>query len=243
MPEGGKLAIETQVAEIAADCASLPADARPGRFVVLSVSDTGVGMGPEVLHKIFEPFFTTKAAGTGLGLATVYGIVRQSGGWVTAESEPGRGACFRVYLAAAEPCPVELECAGEAQSRDGSGSETLLLVEDHPEVLRLTRAMLRQRGYRLLEAATGAEALAVAAAHAGPIDALVTDVVMPGMNGRELAARLLQLRPDVKVLYTSGYAGGAIGSQGVLEPGIAYLAKPFTAAQLTLKLRQVIEEG
>ena len=243
MPEGGKLVIETQVAEIGADCASLPADARPGRFVVLSVSDTGVGMGPEVLHKIFEPFFTTKAAGTGLGLATVYGIVRQSGGWVTAESEPGRGACFRVYLAAAAPCPAEPECAVEAQARDSRGSETLLVVEDHPEVLRLTRAMLRQRGYRLLEAATGAEALAVAAAHAGPIDALVTDVVMPGMNGRELAARLLQLRPDVKVLYTSGYAGGAIGSQGVLEPGIAYLAKPFTAAQLTLKLRQVIEEG
>jgi CheY-like chemotaxis protein len=129
------------------------------------------------------------------------------------------------------------------QARDGSGSETLLLVEDHPEVLRLTREMLRQRGYRLLEAASGAEALAVAAGHAGPIDALVTDVVMPGMNGRELAARLLQQRPHVKVLYTSGYAGGAIGNQGVLEPGMAYLAKPFTAAQLTLKLRQVIEEG
>jgi CheY-like chemotaxis protein len=125
--------------------------------------------------------------------------------------------------------------------RDGSGTETVLLVEDHPEVLRLARDILRQKGYRLLDAPNGAEALTVAAGHAGVIDALVTDVVMPGMNGRELAARLLKLRPQVKVLFISGYAADAFGSDGVLDPGMAYLAKPFTAAQLTLKLRQVIE--
>ena len=145
-----------------------------------------------------------------------------------------------MYLAAAA-CPAGPAPAEAAHARDGSGSETLLLVEDHPEVLRLTREILRQKGYRLLEAANGADALAVAADHPGPIDALVTDVVMPGMNGRELAARLLEQRPLVKVLYTSGYPAGAFGSQGVLDPGMAYLPKPFTAAQLVLKLRQVIE--
>jgi PAS domain S-box-containing protein len=242
MPEGGKLVIETRLADVGEEFASLHPDARPGRFVVLSVSDTGVGMDQEVLQRIFEPFFTTKktGAGTGLGLATVYGIVRQSGGWIAASSEPGRGACFRVYLAAdarpAEPAPAEA-----AHARDGRGSETVLLVEDHPEVLRLTREMLRQKGYRLLEAANGAEALAVAAGHPGPIDALVTDIVMPGMNGRELAARLLEQRPLLKVLFTSGYAAGALGSQGALDPGMAYLPKPFTASELALKLRQVIE--
>jgi PAS domain S-box-containing protein len=242
MPQGGKLVIETQLAEIGDEYASVHPHARPGRFVVLSVSDTGVGMDREVLQRLFEPFFTTKktGAGTGLGLATVYGIVRQSGGWITASSEPGRGACFRVYLAAVAP-PAEPAPAEAAHARDGRGSETVLLVEDHPEVLRLTREILRQRGYRLLEAANGAEALALAAGHPGPIDALVTDIVMPGMNGRELAARVLELRPLVKVLFTSGYAAGALGSHGALDPGMAYLPKPFTASELALKLRQVIE--
>jgi CheY-like chemotaxis protein len=210
------------------------------------VSDTGVGMDREVLQRIFEPFFTTKktGAGTGLGLATVYGIVQQSGGWVTVSSEPGHGACFRVYLPAAG-CPAERAPAPaqDADARDGHGSETVLLVEYHPEVLRLTREILRQKGYRLLEACNGAEALTVAAGYAGPIDALVTDVVMPGMNGPELAVRLLQKRPLVKVLFTSGYPAGALGTQGVLDPGMAYLPKPFTADQLTLKLRQVIDGG
>jgi PAS domain S-box-containing protein len=243
MPEGGKLVIETGTEEIGDQCASLHPDAQPGRFVVLSVSDTGVGMDREVLQRIFEPFFTTKktGAGTGLGLATVYGIVHQSGGWVTASSEPGCGACFRVYLPAA--CPAEPTLGEAPHARDDRGSETVLLVEDHPEVLRLTREILREKGYRLLEACNGAEALSVAASHAGPIDALVTDVVMPGMNGPELAARLLQQRPLVKVLFTSGYPAGALGTQGVLDPGMAYLPKPFTAAQLALKLRQVIEAG
>ena len=244
MPEGGKLVIETEVAEIGGLCAPLHPDARPGRFVILSVSDTGAGMAPEVMQRIFEPFFTTKktGAGTGLGLATVYGIVHQSGGWVTAYSEPGRGACFRVYLPdAACPAAPAPALAEADRARDGHGSETVLLVEDQPEVLRLTREILRERGYRLLEAANGADALSVAAGHAGPIDALVTDVVMPGMNGPELATRLLQQFPLVKVLFTSGYPAGALGTQGVLNPGMAYLPKPFTAAQLALKLRQVIE--
>jgi PAS domain S-box-containing protein len=246
MPEGGKLVVETGTAEIGDQGLSLHPDARPGRFVVLSVSDTGAGMDREVLQRIFEPFFTTKktGAGTGLGLATVYGIVHQSGGWVTASSEPGHGARFRVYLpAAACPAAPALALAEAAHAQDGRGSETVLLVEDQPEVLRLTREILRERGYRLLEACNGAEALSVAKGHAGPIDALVTDVVMPGMNGPELAARLLQQRPLVKVLFTSGYPAGALGTQGVLDPGMAYLPKPFTAAQLALKLRQVIEAG
>ncbi len=241
MPRGGRLTIETGAAAIDETCASLHPDARPGRYATLSVADNGAGMSPEIMQKIFEPFFTTKemGAGTGLGLATVYGIVRQNRGWIRVFSELGRGAMFQVYLPrvedAAEAAPLS-PAAGDAR-----GSETVLVVEDHPEVRRLTLTILSLQGYRLLEASGGAEALALAAGFPEPIHLLLTDVVMPGMTGVELATRLFETRPSMKVLLTSGYTADAISRQGVLDAGAAYLAKPFTAAQLAVKIREVLD--
>jgi CheY-like chemotaxis protein len=177
--------------------------------------------------------------GTGLGLATVYGIVRQSGGWIRVYSEPGRGAMFQVYFPRVDG-PAEAPAAPAREAEDDRGSETVLVVEDQPEVRRLALTILSQKGYRLLEASNGAEALALAANYAEPIDLLLTDVVMPGMTGRELAGRLLETRPTVKVLFTSGYTAEAISHQEVLDAGAAYLPKPFTASQLALKIREIL---
>ena len=241
MPQGGRLTIETGAAEIDASYASLHLEARPGHYATLTVTDTGVGMNPETMQRIFEPFFTTKGmgVGTGLGLATVYGIVRQSGGWIRVYSEPGRGAMFQVYFPRVDG-PAEASVAPARHAEDGRGSETVLVVEDQPEVRRLALTILSQKGYRLLEASNGAEALALSANYAEPIDLLLTDVVMPGMTGRELANRLLETRPTVKVLFTSGYTAEVISHQDVLDAGAAYLPKPFTASQLTLKIREIL---
>jgi len=241
MPQGGKLTIETGAAEIDASYSALHLEARPGRYATLTVTDTGVGMNPETMQRIFEPFFTTKGmgVGTGLGLATVYGIVRQSGGWIRVYSEPGRGAMFQVYFPRVDG-PAEAPAAPAREAEDDRGSETVLVVEDQPEVRRLALTILSQKGYRLLEASNGAEALALAANYAEPIDLLLTDVVMPGMTGRELAGRLLETRPTVKVLFTSGYTAEAISHQEVLDAGAAYLPKPFTASQLALKIREIL---
>ncbi|MGD0499605.1 MAG: PAS domain S-box protein [Bryobacteraceae bacterium] len=242
MPDGGRLTIETGSAEIDAAYAALHPEARPGSYAVLSVADTGVGMSPETMRKIFEPFFTTKemGQGTGLGLATAYGIVRQGGGWIRAQSQLGQGARFDIYLpriAGAVPAPA----SSAPKAGEGRGNETVLVVEDRDDVRRLAVAILRQYGYRLLEAGSGAEALEIAAGFSEPIDLLVSDVVMPGMSGHELAARLAALRPSVKVLYISGYAAAAVITQGTLDPEAAYLAKPFTARQLTSKVREVLQ--
>ncbi len=244
MPRGGQLTIET--ANVVLDDAAVQQHVtmRPGRYVMLAVSDTGVGMDADTKAHLFEPFFTTKEAGkgTGLGLATVYGIVKQSGGYIWAYSEPGRGATFKIYL---PPVAARAEAVRSpvAPSAATHGSETVLVVEDEEAVRRLSCRVLESHGYTVLAAGRGDQALHVASRHTGPIQLLVTDVVMPGMSGRELAKRLSSLRPATKVLYLSGYTDDAIVRHGVLEPGVSFLQKPFTPAALARKVREVLDGG
>lgn len=191
---------------------------------------------------IFEPFFTTKerGKGTGLGLSTVYGIVKQSGGHVSLESEPGRGTTFKVYLPRVD-APVEASTRSPARTPARGGDETVLVVEDQEPVLRLTRRVLEMQGYAVLAATDGPEALEVAQHHAGTIHILVTDVVMPGMSGREVGRRLAVARPGMRVLYLSGYADDSIVRHGVLEPGLAFLQKPFTPEALSRRVRELLD--
>jgi nitrogen-specific signal transduction histidine kinase/ActR/RegA family two-component response regulator len=237
MPGGGTLTIETANVELGTGHAPV----HPGRYVVLTVSDTGMGMSATTQAHVFEPFFTTKerGKGTGLGLSTVYGIVKQSEGYVVLESEPGRGTTFRVYLPAVD-APVEAVAAGPARTESLRGEETVLVVEDQEPVRRLACKVLEREGYSVLAAADGPEALRVAAHHAGTIHILVTDVVMPGMSGREVEQRLAAERPEMRVLYLSGYADASIVRDGVLEPGLAFLQKPFTPETLARRVREVL---
>ena len=243
MPDGGRILMETSNTHLDEGYAAQHAGVEPGPYVLLSITDTGAGMTPEVVQHLFEPFFTTKeiGMGTGLGLSTVYGIVKQAGGWIWVYSEPGRGSTFKVYLPRAGGAPEQLPAPVSA-AESLHGTETVLVVEDQPEVRKLTLAMLGSQGYRLLEAASGSEALSLCARHPEPIHLLITDVVMPGMTGRELATRLLALRPSLKTLYTSGYTANAIGQEGALAPGVAYLPKPFSPVQLAAKVREVLLE-
>ena len=240
MPGGGQIAIETGKREIDEAAASRFA-VRPGRYAVLSVADTGVGMSPEVQERVFEPFFTTKGVGkgTGLGLSTAYGIVRQAGGWIDVRSSPGAGSRFEIWLPLSEAGPAE-GVAPETAAEGGRGEETLLIVEDQADVRRLALSILQADGYRLLQAGDAEQALGLSASYAGKIDLLVTDVIMPGLNGRQLADRLVEERPGLKVLYTSGYTADVMALQGSLEPGMEYLPKPFGAAQLSAKVRKVL---
>jgi signal transduction histidine kinase/DNA-binding response OmpR family regulator len=243
MPNGGQIAIETGQGEI--DQAAATASAvRPGRYALLSVTDTGAGMSPQIQERIFEPFFTTKGAttGTGLGLSTAYGIVHQAGGWIDVRSSPGAGSRFEIWLPLTEAVAVEAAPPPPA-AESGRGEETLLIVEDQGDVRRLALSILKANGYRLLEAENAEQALQLSAGYAGGIDLLVTDVIMPGLNGRQLADRLAKERPGLKVLYTSGYAADVIALQGSLEPGMAYLPKPFGAAELAAKVREVLGAG
>jgi len=217
-------------------------EVRPGEYLRVAVSDTGVGMPAQTLERAFEPFFTTKdtGKGTGLGLAMVYGFAKQSGGHASIYSEPGEGTTVRLYLPRAPVAAVAARPAPAAQVR--GGTETVLLVEDDALVRRYTGDQLRALGYRVLEAGDGAEALAVARAHAD-IDLLFTDVVMPGeMNGPALAGALQDLRPGLKVLYTSGYTENAIVHHGRLDPGVHLLPKPYRRADLARRLRQALED-
>ena len=241
MPDGGRIIIETSNTDIDEGYAAQHAGVEAGPYVLLSITDTGAGMTQEVVQHIFDPFFTTKGigVGTGLGLSTVYGIVKQAGGWIWVYSEPGQGSTFKVYLPRAGGAPEPLRAPVPA-AETLRGTETVLVVEDQPEVRKLTLAMLESRGYRLLEAANGNEALSLCEHHPEPIHLLITDVVMPGMTGRELAMRLVALRPSLKTLYTSGYTANAIVHEGVLDPGVAYLPKPFSPAQLAAKVRDVL---
>ncbi|HUI57940.1 MAG TPA: PAS domain S-box protein [Bryobacteraceae bacterium] len=244
MPSGGRIVIEMTNVEFAPGAIELPNDAAPGAYVALSLSDTGVGMSPETLQHIFEPFFTTKGAGigTGLGLSTVYGIVQQSRGWIRASSQPGQGSTFQIYLPRAEsdatgttPISPEAEVP--------RGFETILVVEDQEKVRQLALRILKENGYQLLEAADGPAALALSESFPGRIHLLLTDVVMPGMTGRELAARVQNQRPQTRVLFISGYAADVISREGALDAGVAYLPKPFTPAQLSVKVREVLGQA
>jgi PAS domain S-box-containing protein len=236
MPNGGSLGIATSNTDVDDDFASTHIGLRPGAYVKISVTDTGTGMDEATQARIFEPFFTTKAAGkgTGLGLATVYGIVKQSGGGIWVQSELGRGTTFDIFLpreGTARGAEV-----GAVSRKPGRGTETILLVEDEEAVRRLTQRILVAAGYHVVAAASGAEALQITAEHAARIDLLVTDVVMPGMNGRELWERLQKLRPELKVLYMSGYSDDVLEDRGALAPDTQLVGKPFSADVL---LRQV----
>ena len=247
MPTGGRLNIETIRVTPASELAERRHRLPPGDYACLAVTDTGNGMDEATQAHLFEPFFTTKEVGrgTGLGLATVYGIVKQSGGYIWVYSEVGHGTTVKVYLPRVPADEVAPSLSAPAPAAEPSeargGPETVLLVEDAAPVRSLARRSLEARGYTVLDAADGATALDLAARHRGGIDVLVTDVVMPGMSGRELAERLAPERPRMKVLYTSGYTDDAMVRQGVLTAGVAFLQKPFVPETLARKVREVLD--
>jgi len=240
MPNGGKLTIQTQNIVVDENHRRGQTFIRPGNYVALSVSDTGMGMDKETQSRIFEPFFTTKekGKGTGLGLSTVYGIVKQSGGYVMVHSEKGSGTTLNIYLQRVDDA-ADLNSVPVASAAQG-GSETVLLVEDEESVRQLVRETLQSNGYRVVEAENGEAGLAAAAKHVGKIDMVITDVVMPGMGGRELVKRIAVTRPETKVLYLSGYTEDAIVNEGTIEGGTAFLQKPFTLQNLSRKVREVL---
>jgi len=233
MPHGGKLIIETENLFVTDESRRNQVGPIPGPYVVLSVSDTGVGMESQVLSRVFEPFFTTKEHGTGLGLSTSYGIIKQSGGDIWVDSKPGAGTTFRIYLPVAEE--PRGEAAAPLETTPLRGTETILLVEDEDGVRRVVETMLKRRGYQVLASPSPADALAVAESHSGTIDLLITDMVMPGMSGRKMAEHLITARPEMRVLYVSGYSD-PIESDG----GKAFLQKPFTAEELAQKISEVL---
>ncbi len=242
MPKGGTLTLETENVDFDEAYAAAHPPAVAGRFVMLAVSDTGVGMDEATQSRLFEPFFTTKAPGegTGLGLATVYGIVKQSAGFVWCYSEPGHGTTFKVYLPRVDEA-VRADRVSLAAAEDPRGAETILVAEDTEELRNVLRETLTERGYTVLLAANGEEALELARAHAGPIQLLLTDVVMPRAGGAELAERLAVLRPGVRVLFMSGYTNGVISQHGVLKEGVHLLQKPFTGRGLAQAVRAVLD--
>jgi CheY-like chemotaxis protein len=243
IPQFGKITITTSCTTLAeADCRLHP-QARPGPQVVLAVADTGSGMEEATVARIYEPFFTTKepGKGTGLGLAMVFGFIQQSGGHITVTSAPGQGATFKIHLPALARAGAEA-LAGERVEPLPAGTETILLVEDEGAVRQLSRQLLEARGYTVIAAAHGAEALRLAAAHAGGIDLLLSDVVMPGMSGGQLAGAVRALRPDIKILLVSGYSGDALNRHGGIGPGLHLLPKPFTVSSLAVKVRTVLDE-
>jgi two-component system cell cycle sensor histidine kinase/response regulator CckA len=243
MPKGGKLIIETANVELDEAYAHGHVAVTPGRYVMITVSDTGVGMAPEVRDQVFEPFFTTKekGKGTGLGLSTVYGIVKQSSGNIWVYSEPGKGTTFKIYLPRVDEPAEELKekVVGEEFP---CGSETIVIVEDDEEVRKMVVRILKKQGYTVLEGGDGDEAYDASKQHKGPIHLLVTDVVLPGMDGHELAKRLEVFHPKLKVLYMSGYTENAIVHRGVLEEGMNYIQKPFTVSGLVRKAREVLDQ-
>ncbi|HWO04684.1 MAG TPA: response regulator, partial [Methylomirabilota bacterium] len=242
MGRGGQLVLETANATLDAAAARRSPDLEPGAYVMLSVTDSGHGMDAATRAQIFEPFFTTKEVGkgTGLGLATVYGIVKQSGGLIEVESEPGHGASFKVYLPAVQ-APVETAEPAKAPGTRMRGSETVLLVEDDPNLRTLAREILTVQGYTVIEAASPLEAIRIHQSHADAIHLLLTDVVMPEMNGPQLAAQLQAGRPGMEVLFMSGYTGSALALEGGGEFGGAFLAKPFTPDGLSRRVREVLD--
>src|ERR1700686_4306630 len=243
MPEGGKLTIETANVTLDENFARTHSPITAGNYIMLAISDTGVGMDNETQTRIFEPFFTTKGAkGTGLGLSTVYGVLKQSGAFIFVDSQPQRGTHFRAYF----PRVEGREDAASVQDSLGlprvdRGQETILLVEDEINLRRLARQYLENQGYKILEAEDGAAALQIVDGHRGAIDLLLTDVIMPGMNGRELARQISRLLPNIRVLYMSGYTENAIGHDGMLDAGINLLQKPFSLPSLKDRVREILD--
>ena len=242
MPSGGRVVLETSNADLDETFAKRHVPTQPGSYVMLAVSDTGSGMNKATQARIFEPFFTTKqlGKGTGLGLATVYGIVKQSDGYIWVYSEPGMGSTFKIYLPRVD-AEVSLEASSVTPRPLPSGSETVLLVEDDRTVRLLASEMLRMNGYTVLQARDGREALDLVRRHGQPIHLLLTDVVMPEMSGRQLAKGVADIQPGICVLYMSGYTDGVIAHHGVLDAGVAYLQKPFSAESLARKVREVLD--
>jgi two-component system cell cycle sensor histidine kinase/response regulator CckA len=244
MPHGGRLTVETSLVYLDDDYEATHGDIEPGQHVLLAISDTGVGMSEEVRRHLFEPFFTTKGGGggTGLGLATVFGVVKQSGGAIYVYSEEGRGTTFKIYLPVAEQ---------EAPSHNGDspppsaarGSETIVVVEDDESVRELVQLMLRGHGYDVLAAPDGDAAARLCAEHPGGVDLLLTDVVMPELNGRVLAERLETMFPTLRVLFMSGYSDEAVVRNGMIRPNTAFIEKPFSESSLARKVREVLDDG
>jgi two-component system, cell cycle sensor histidine kinase and response regulator CckA len=238
----GEITIVTENVTLDEDDCYHHLDAVPGDYVLLAVSDNGCGMDKEILPKLFEPFFTTKEVGkgTGLGLPTVYGIVRQNNGFVNVYSQPGKGTAFKIYI------PRHIEEAETEQKRKieksfTGGDETVLLVEDEPSMLQIGRTLLERLGYKVLATKSPAEAIKMAQEHKNGIHLLITDVIMPEMNGRELADKLLSLYPELKLLFMSGYTADVIARHGVLDPGVKFVQKPFTIKDLANKIRETLE--
>jgi PAS domain S-box-containing protein len=244
MPEGGKLTIETSIVELDQQYVDQHASTLPGAHMMLAVTDTGCGMDAKTKAHIFEPFFTTKefGKGTGLGLAVVYGIVKQSGGSVWLYTEPGIGTTFKIYFPIVAPV-IELVLPSEKAEKVDRGSQTILIVEDDEALLQVTRRSLEEVGYAILTARGPSEAILISKNHLGPIQLMVTDVIMPGMSGDQLASQLFALRPEMRVLYVSGYTDNAIIRHGVLEPGLAFLQKPFSPKMLARKVREILAES
>ena len=242
MPEGGKLILETGLMELDADYAAAHQEVAPGEYVMLAVSDTGCGMDAEVREHIFEPFFTTKGElGTGLGLATSDGIIKQHGGSIWVYSEPGRGTTFKIYLPVVEAKGVERKAAAQAPAAQ-RGSETVLLVEDDEGVRDLTCAFLERQGYTVLLAENGMEALSLLEEHGGAVALILTDVVMPGISGDELGQRARESYPELKVLYMSGYTNDVINHHGVLDEHVSFIQKPYSIQALAAKVREVLDK-
>jgi two-component system cell cycle sensor histidine kinase/response regulator CckA len=242
MSTGGKLTIETANAELSEGYAEAHQPVVAGQYVMLAVTDTGTGIGPETRSRIFEPFFTTKerGKGTGLGLSTVYGIVKQSGGYIWVYSEPGRGATFKIYLPRVD-APLESPAPARLAEGTPAGTETILLAEDDEQLRKLVRGLLDRMGYQVLSAATAEEALAQAGEYGEHIHLLLTDVVMPGVGGHQLARRLAEVRPETRTLFMSGYTDAAIVDHGNLERRLHYLQKPFTPSVLARRVRDVLD--
>jgi CheY-like chemotaxis protein len=242
MPEGGRLTIETGMIEMDEEFVKrYPYPVLTGPYVQLTVSDTGIGMDAATQQRIFEPFFTTKekGKGTGLGLSTVYGVVKQSGGYIDVQSGPGEGTTFKIYIPR-----IEQAVPLQAQNRDPDtslhGVETILMVEDEAALRAITRGHLEHLGYRVLEAADGREALEKSRKYSDPIHILLTDMIMPELGGRALAHELCELRPDIRVVYMSGYSGRTYNSQSDLDTGSFFLQKPFTRDTLARKIREAL---
>ena len=243
MPQGGKLTLETSNVDLSEGYAADHYPARPGAYVMIAVTDTGTGMSEETQAHMFEPFFTTKekGKGTGLGLATVYGIIKQSGGFIWVYSELGHGTTFKIYLPRVEES-ADVAKAATPRPRAARGSETVLVAEDEAPVRAVARQVLERHGYTVLEAPSAEAALDIATRYSGTIHLLLTDVIMPGISGPELANRLADLRPEARVIFMSGYTDDAVTRHGVLGPGLAYLQKPFTPDTLGLKVREVLDQ-